>query len=247
MSWLFRGGYPPAIPLRDPRSLDIWFSGYVQTYLERDLRDIQQISSLPDFRRLMRLAANRIGRLFNQSEVARDAGLAQPTAHRYANLLETSYQIDRLPVYSSNPNAPLMKSKKLFWKDAGLGAWLAGLSDRKALTHRPDIGFWLEQAVFQTLQSWRSLAPAHRRLHYWRDPKGNEVDFVLEQDGAVVALEVKSGSQVYPADLTGLLAFRKSLARKDDVIRSAVLFDGPAARSLGEDLFALPLGWLFPA
>jgi predicted AAA+ superfamily ATPase len=245
-SWVLRGGFPPALALTDATSLDLWFSGYVQTYLERDLRDLQQISNLPDFRRLMRLAANRVGRLFNQSEVARDAGLSQPTAHRYLNLLETTYQIERLPVYSTNPSIPLIKSKKLFWKDSGLGAWLAGISDEKVLKHRPDIGFWLEQSIFQTLQSWRSLSPAHRNIYYWRNQKGNEVDFILEQNGDLAALEIKSGSQVTPADAKNLIAFRDSLPKKNSLVRSLVLFDGTTARPLGDNIFALPFGWLFP-
>lgn len=86
-------------------SLDLWFSGYVQTYPERDLRDIRQISSLTDFRCLMRLTANRVGRLLNQSELARGAALSQPTTHRHLNLLEARYQIERLPIYSTNPHA----------------------------------------------------------------------------------------------------------------------------------------------
>jgi hypothetical protein len=245
-SWLFRGGFPPVLALADAKSLDLWFSGYVQTYLERDLRDIQHISSLPDFRRLMRLAANRTGRLFNQSEVARDAGLSQPTTHRYCNLLEASYQIERLPVYSTNPSIPLIKSKKLFWKDSGLGAWLAGLSEPKVLNHRPDVGFWLEQTIFQSLQSWRSLSPAHRHIYYWRDTKGHEVDFILEENGMLVAVEIKNGSQVTPADIKGLAAFRASLPKKNLLIRSIVLLDGATPRPLDETTFALPFGWIFP-
>jgi uncharacterized protein len=245
--WLLRGGFPPALALEDAKSVDLWFSGYVQTYLERDLRDIQQISSLPDFRRLMRLTANRVGRLFNQSEVARDAALSQPTTHRYLNLLEASYQIERLPIYSTNPNAPLIKSKKLFWKDSGLGAWLAGLSEQKVLNRRPDIGFWLEQAIFQNLQSWRALSPAHRHIYYWRDRKGNEADFILEQNGELVAVEVKNSSQVSSIDLKGLAAFQASLPNKNPLIRSVVLFDGATARLLEDKTFALPFGWLFPA
>ncbi|MBL8259812.1 MAG: ATP-binding protein, partial [Candidatus Competibacteraceae bacterium] len=85
--WLLRGGFAPAVDAASDESRNFWFAGYVQTYLERDLRQLSAVSSLPDFQRLMALAANRVGRLLNQSELARDAALPQPTVHRHLNLL----------------------------------------------------------------------------------------------------------------------------------------------------------------
>ena len=75
----------------------IWFSGYVQTYLERDLQTLRAVENLADFRRLMRAACLRIGDLVNQTELGRDVGMAQPQVHRFLNLMEASYQAVRLP------------------------------------------------------------------------------------------------------------------------------------------------------
>jgi predicted AAA+ superfamily ATPase len=97
------------------------------------------------------------------------------------------------------------------------------------------------------LQSWRSLAPAHRNIYYGRDRKGNEVDFILEQNGELVALEVKNSSHVSSADMKGIIAFCNSLPKKNSLRRSLILFDGTKARPLGENMFALPFGWLFPS
>ncbi|MFO1428543.1 MAG: ATP-binding protein [Candidatus Competibacteraceae bacterium] len=243
--WLLRGGFPPAVEAASEEGRRLWFAGYVQTYLERDLRQLSAVSSLPDFQRLMALAANRIGRLLNQSELARDAAMPQPTVHRHLNLLETGCLITRLSPYTTNPATGLVKSRKIYWSDCGLAAWLAGVRSQQDLSNRHDQGFWLEQTLFQTLQTWRALDPAGRRIYFWRDRSGREVDFVLEKDGLVVALEIKASPQVMPADAEGIKVFRQSLA-KDRCFRCGVVLHGGQVRPLGESLYALPWGWLVP-
>ncbi len=245
-SWLLRGGFPPALNMDSPEDRDLWFSGYVQTYLERDLRDLANITDLAPFQRMMRLAAQRTGKLLNQSDLARDMDLPQPTAHRYFNLLETGYQITRIPVYATNPVNSLVKAKKLFWNDCGLAAWLAQIGSERGVTERFDNGHWLEQAVFQTLQTWKSLDPIKRHIYYWRNRQGREVDFVLEQQGKLVALEIKSANTVGPRDMEGLTAFREALGKKKTLVRSVVLYGGQEARGLGDECWALPWGWMFP-
>ena len=214
-------------------------------YLERDLRQLSAVSSLPDFQRLMALAANRVGRLLNQSELARDAALPQPTVHRHLNLLETGCLIARLAPYATHPTTGLVKSRKLYWSDCGLAAWLAGIRSRQDLSGRLDQGFWLEQAVFQSLQTWYALDLTSRRLYFWRDRSGREVDFVLEKNGVLVALEIKAASQVTLADVAGIKAFQQGLGAGQRFRRGAVLHGG-SARPLGENRYALPWGWLWP-
>ncbi len=244
--WLLRGGFAPALSIRD-EDRDLWFSGYVQTYLERDLRQLANIENLANFQRLMRLSANRVAKILNQSDLARDCEFPQPTVHRYMNLLEVGYQVSRLPVYSTNPVGSLVKARKLFWNDCGLAAWLAGIDSLDALERRVDIGYWLEQAVFQTLQSWRSLEPARRRVYYWRNRVGDEVDFILEKNGKLVAVEIKASGSVQSRDASGLRAFRHALGSKQDLVRSVILHGGAEARVIGEGECALPFGWMFPA
>ncbi len=241
---LLSGGYPAALQAGSDR--DVWFGGYVQAYLERDLRHLSAVSSLPDFQRLMRLAAQRTGHTLNQSELARDAGLKQATAHRYLNLLETGCQVVRLPPYTANPSVGLVKARKLFWTDSGLAAYLAGIADTTMLGSRTDTGFWFEQAVFQTFQTWRSLDPMRRRLYYWRDRKGNEVDFVLEQGDSIVAVEAKSADRARQEDLNGIRAFTDSLGKRRSLLkRSVVLHAGAGCAAMGNNSWALGTGWIF--
>jgi hypothetical protein len=242
-AWLLRGGFPPALAIADDTERALWFAAYVQTYLERDLRQLSAVSSLPDFQRVMALAAHRTGRLLNQADLARDAALTHPTTHRYLNLLETGCLITRIQPYATNPTTAIVKTPKLLWMDCGLAASLAGLRSAREVTSRPDAGFWLEQALFQTLQSWRALAPLKRKLHFWRDRAGHEVDFILEQDGQLVALEIKAGSNVTSSDAAGLRAFRESLKKKSLLARSVVLHAG-SGRPLEGGVLALPWGWM---
>jgi len=246
-AWLLRGGYPPALAIASDSDRSLWFSAYIQTYLERDLRQLSAVSSLPDFQRVMALAAHRTGRLLNQADVARDAALTHPTTHRYLNLLETGCLVTRIWPYATNPNVALVKTPKLLWTDCGLAAALAGIKTPAEATARPDSGFWLEQALYQTLQTWRALDPLQRRLHFWRDRPGHEVDFILEQNGKLVALEIKSGSTVTSSDASGIRAFRDSLNKTQILVRSVVLHAGREGRPLDTGILALPWGWMVPA
>ena len=245
-TWLLRGGFPPALQIASETDRGLWFAAYVQTYLERDLRQLSAVSSLPDFQRVMMLAAQRTGKLLNQADLARDATLSHPTTHRYLNLLETGCLVTRIRPVATNPSAALVKAPKLLWTDCGLAAWLAGIKSSADATQRLDAGFWLEQTLFQTLDTWRALDSQRRKLHFWRDRAGHEVDFILEEAGKLVALEIKAGSQVTTGDLIGIRAFRDALKRKASLVRGVVLHSGKS-RPLDADDVALPWGWMVPA
>ena len=242
-TWLLRGGFPPALQIDSEADRDLWFAAYVQTYLERDLRQLSAVSSLPDFQRVMALAAQRTGKLLNQADLARDAALSHATTHRHLNLLETGCLITRIRPLATNPSAALVKAPKLLWADCGLAASLAGIKSSADLAHRMDAGFWLEQTLFQTLQTWRALEPQRRKLHFWRDRAGHEVDFILEQDHQWVAVEIKTSGQVTSSDASGIRAFRDSLKQKASLVRGVVLHAGKA-RPLDVNDTALPWGWM---
>src|ERR1039457_1019333 len=237
--WLLRGGFPPALEIASEADRGLWFAAYVQTYLERDLRQLSAVSSLPDFQRAMMLAAQRTGKLLNQADLARDAALSHPTTHRYLNLLETGCLITRIRPLATNPSTALVKAPKLLWTDCGVAAWLAGIKSSADVTSRMDARFWLEQTLFQTLETWRALDPQQRKLHFWRDRAGHEVDFILEEAGKVVGLEIKAGGQVTNRDATGISAFRDDLKRKQSFVRGVVLHGGEA-RPLEAGVLALP-------
>ena len=160
-------------------------------------------------------------------------------------MLETGCLVTRIRPLATNPSAALVKAPKLLWTDCGLAAWLAGIKSSADATQRLDAGFWLEQTLFQTLDTWRALDGQRRKLHYWRDRAGHEVDFILEEAGKLVALEIKAGSQVTTSDVIGIRAFRDALKRKASLVRGVVLHGGKA-RPLDAGDVALPWGWMVP-
>jgi len=194
------GGLPvPAHELKTDDDRAVWFSGYVQTYLERDLQNLRAVQDLADFRRLMRAACLRIGGLLNQTEIGRDVGISQPQVHRFMNLLEVSYQAVRLPAYAANRTRRLIKAPKLYWSDTGLAMFLAGETEPR--------GAHLENLVLADLLAWRDVQARRPEVLYWRTATGLEVDFVIETPKRVVPIEVKSSTRVNPADAKGLEAF----------------------------------------
>lgn len=194
------GGLPvPAHDLVDDEARTLWFAGYVQTYLERDLQVLRAVENLPDFRRLMRGACLRIGGLLNQTELARDVGIVQPQVHRFLNLMEASYQAVRLPAYAVNRTRRLIKAPKFYWSDTALALHLAGETEPR--------GVHLENLVLIDLMIWRD-AQAHRpEVLYWRTASGLEVDFVIETPHRLLPIEVKAAGRVTTGDAKGLEAF----------------------------------------
>lgn len=226
-----RGGYPtPAHELKDTADRALWFAGYTRTYLERDVQDLGSIGSLLDFRRLMRAACLRLGTLVNQTEIARDVGLSQPTVHRHLNVLETSYQLVRLPPYSINRTKRLIKTPKLYWADTGLALHLAGETELR--------GEHLENVILADLLAWGSSMAEPPSVMYWRTAAGEEVDFVIEWKNRLLPVEVKSAATVRMRDTAHLRSFRDEYGKKS--LPGLVLYDGDEVIPLGEGVLAAP-------
>ena len=236
---ILRGGMPRAVLSRSAGEREAWFDGFVTTYLERDLRDISQVSSLPDFRRLMGLAVHRVGQLLNQTEIARDAGLSQATAHRYLNLLETTFQTHRLPAYSASPSKRLIKAPKLYWRDAGLAAYLAGLHRITALRASPLLGPLLENLVLSGLLAWREVSHPKPEILFWRTAGGAEVDFVVEAGSGLLPLEIKAARRVRLGDLRHLEIFLSDYCRRAPF--AVVLHDTDTPHLITRSIVGLPV------
>ena len=231
-----RGGFPtPAVHMTSTQERAIWFDGYVRTYLERDLQDLSAIDVLPDFRRLMRAACHRLGGLVNQTDLGRDVGLPQPTVHRYLNLLETSYMLVRLPAYSVNRTKRLVKSPKLYWADTGTALHLA-----ESLTPG---GEHLENLVLNDLLAWRDSRLERAELFYWRTQTGEEVDLVIESNGRLLPIEVKSTDRPKLADTKHLRAFRKEYPETSRF--GLLLHTGEKVEWIAPDILAAPWWKIF--
>jgi predicted AAA+ superfamily ATPase len=234
------GGLPPAC-LGPASGADEWFRGYVQTYVERDVRQLSRITDLVAFRRLSQLAALRTGRVLAISTLASDAKLNAVTAGRYLDLLEASFLIRRLPPFLKNRGSRLVKSPKLYFTDSGLAAHMAGID-----TLEPGRDDQLRGALFETFaaQNLVALLEAHlpdAQLGYWHEQGRHEVDFVIETGRRVFAIEVKAATRWSKGDLSGLEAF---LDRTPACVAAVLAYNGQEAVKLADRLFAIPLGQL---
>ena len=239
---VWRGGMPATVRLDNDDAATRWREGYVATYLERDLRQLSQIEHLADFRRLMGLAALRCGGILNTSGLARDAGLSQPTAHRYLNILEISGFVHRVPAYTGSRTLRLVKAPKLLMTDTGIAAYLAGLHHVDSLATAREWGGLLEAFVYQQMLPQCDLMTPRPRIYHWRTRTNQEVDFVLEQGRSLAAVEVKAGSHVGYDDIQGLQAFHQA---HPSMRTGVVLHAGHRTEQLAERIFAVPISVLW--
>jgi len=234
---LLRGFMPRLLYTTEPASWVRWWEGYIRTYLERDLRQISQIASLIDFRRLMGLLALRTGQVLNQADVGREAGLTQPTARRYLNLLETTYLFERLPSFTAGRGKRLVKSPRVFWMDPGLPVFLSGYFDLESLEKARELGSFFETMIHQHLRVWAELQTPRARIYYWRTHSGQEVDFVIEQGHRLLGVEVKMAATAKYEHTRGLQAFLKA---HPQAVGGVVIYGGESIKRLHERIVACP-------
>jgi hypothetical protein len=234
--FFLRGFLPPVLFVPEEAHVSDWWGGYIRTYLERDLRDLTQITNLPDFRKMMGFLAMRSGQILKQSEIARDAGLSQATAGRYINLLEVSGLLTKLAPYSRNISKRLVKSPKVFLVDPGLMCALGGFKNTA------DIPSLLKGALFETFVFLNLLALARAidgQIYYFRTQGGKEreIDFLFEVKGKVFAIEAKYSSTVSLRDAENLLFLKDILPNWTAGI---VVYNGSEVVRLGKEIYAIP-------
>jgi predicted AAA+ superfamily ATPase len=234
------GGLPP-VALGQAADRGLWFLGYEQTYLERDLRDLSQVADLVAFRNVLKLAAMRTGQILNQSELARDARLPASTVSRYLGLLETSFVVTRLAPHLQSRTTRLLKSPKLFITDSGLAAHLTTVTELAADLEEPMRGALLETYVFQNLAGLLGAHLPRAQLGFWSVQGRHEVDFVVSSGRRAVGIEVKAGSRFGDRDLAGLKAW---MAGTPGARAGILAYNGTEALPLGGDVYAIPLDQL---
>lgn len=234
---LVRGFMPPVLTLSRRDAVIRWWEGYVATYLERDLRQISQIESLADFRRLMEALSLRNGQMLNQTEVGRDIGLSQPTVHRYLNILEATCLLERLPAFARSRTKRLMKSPKVYWIDPGLAAYLAGHYDVGSVRSAREVGGLFESLVILHLKVLAQLLTPRPRFSYWRTVPGKEVDLVIEHGRKIMAAEIKLSATASYADTEGLRLF---LDEYPETAVALLIYSGQEIKRLHEKIVAIP-------
>ena len=205
--WILRGSYPE---IRDNLQVDrqLWCASYIQTYLERDVRQIVNVGDLNTFDRFLRVCAAQTAQILNLSEISRDVGMSVPTIKKWISILEASYQIYLLPPHFRNFGKRIIKSPKLYFLDPAIASFLMGLHDSEPLLNGPMIGHLFETAV---ISEWVK-AFYHRgekpELFYWRSKTGLEIDLLIDRNNRLFPLETKASATLLPGHAKALNQWR---------------------------------------
>ena len=234
-------GGMPSVCLRQIEDAGFWFKGFEQTYLERDIGEFSRMGNVIPFRNLLHLAALRTGQLLSPSRLGRDARLKAATATRYLSILEASFVIRRVFPYLRNRSSRLIKSPKMYVSDSGLACHLAGIRNFDIEGGVPFKGALLETYMAQNLAGLIDSFWPDAELGFWHIQGRHEVDFVIEDGGKCIALEIKSGTRWGERELAGLRAF---LAKTPQCKAAILAYNGDSAVRLGKRLWAIPLGMI---
>ncbi len=191
---MLSGGYP-ALHTQSIAPAD-WFASYIATYVERDVRQVLNIQSLPTFQRFLRLCAGRTGQLLNITALAGEAGITAATARNWLSVLESSDLIHLLPPYHRNFGKRLVKAPKLYFLDTGLACWLLGIRSEDVLALHPSRGALFENWVIGEFLKTRHNRGQPADLYFWRDNNGLEADLIFECGAKLQMVEIKSGRTV---------------------------------------------------
>jgi hypothetical protein len=241
VSLMMKGFMPRNIMAKDQNDVTLWLDGYVKTYLERDLRDLSQVESIIDFRKVMQVLALRTGNILNQADVSRDTGISNSTIYRYIKLLEISNIIERIPGFFTSKGKRITKSPKIYFVDPALSIFLSGYFDEESLGSSRKLGGYFETTVFFHLKCLCEMLKPPAKIHYWRTVLGKEVDFILEYGEKLLAIEVKITKNPLVKDIKNLLIF---IDEHPETVIGILLHTGQEVKWLNSKVIAVPWQWI---
>ena len=191
---LFKGFYPPLYD--KPFEIQKWFSNYIRTYIERDVRQLRSIENLVVFEKFLKLCAGRVGQLLNKNALALETGVDSKTIESWIGVLEASFIIFRLQPHHKNFNKRIVKMPKLYFYDVGLASALLGVQEAGQLEFHPFKGGLFENMVVVELLKQRLNKGKLNNMYFWRNSKGNEIDIVIDNFDELIPIEIKSGKTI---------------------------------------------------
>jgi predicted AAA+ superfamily ATPase len=242
ISRILRGGYPEAIRFIDPESRNSWFSDYLLSILQREVREISHIGDLADMERLLRIIAVRTGQLLSPTALSSDIGIPKETLRRYFRILEQLYLVHVLPAWAGEAGRRYIKAPKLHINDTGLAAYELG-ADHHALTTKRDLlGNLLETFVVNEIRKQASWSKIQPKLYHLRTHGGKEIDLVLQaRDGRAVAVEMKATASPSARDTNTL----REVVADSSMMRGILFYTGEQSVPIAERVHALPIDALW--
>jgi hypothetical protein len=228
---IFQGFYPAIFDRLIPA--EIYYSQYIETYLERDVKQLRDVGNIFLFHKFLGLVAGRVGQVLNQASIAVDVGVSAPTIESWLSILEASFVIFRLQPYFTNIGKRLIKSPKVYFYDTGLLCFLLGIKEEKTLSQHYLFGNIFENLVMADLFKELNNTSSHFELYYVRDSNGNEVDALLVKSLDQIAIEIKASSTFRSDFVKGLKYWREN---SKELRHEVVIFSGKTAIKAGGTL-----------
>lgn len=204
---MFTGSYPRIYDKNLPPPE--WYANYVTTYLERDVRQVKNVTDLSAFQRFLKMCAHRSGQMLNLSALGDDCGITHNTAKSWLSVLEAGYIVYLLRPHHKNFNKRLIKSPKLYFYDSGLLSYLLGIASSETLVAHAFRGHVFETWVISELIKGRRNRGLRENIFFWRDNTGHEIDCLIDQGDTLIPLEIKSGKTVSSDFFKGLAYWSK--------------------------------------
>ncbi|HVZ97695.1 MAG TPA: ATP-binding protein [Chitinophagaceae bacterium] len=223
---ILTGGYPEIWNLG--LQADKWMQAYIQTYVQRDVRLLRNITNLGNFNRFVILCANYAGQLLNRDELAKSIGVDTKTIQAWLGVLESSYIIYLLQPWYNNLNKRIIKSPKLYFYDTGLLCNLLGIRTQSTLEHHEKYGAIFENWVITEIKKNRFNSGDNSMLYFFRDSAGNEMDLVLEKNEKMIGIEIKSAKKISPHVTPSFRYWKKNNPTAENIL----IYSGNATREL---------------
>lgn len=232
------GGYPEILEL-EGLSKDLWFKSYIATYIERDARDLADIRDIDSFIKFVNILATRSGTILNKSSLSNDIGIKDITTENYLSIINRIYQATLLRPYFINIGKTFVKSAKVFFNDTGVLCSLLRINSKEQLLNSPYSGQIFETYVFCELQKHLSYLQKSSQMFHYRTNDKKEIDFIIEIDNEILAIEIKQSSSVKKDDFKHIIDLQNKIDKK---CLGIVFYNGDMVVEFSDDLVAIPFG-----
>jgi len=239
---ILKGGYPDVQNLETPLEKKLWFSSYVSTYIERDARDLGDFRDIDSFFRFVNIIAPGSTTLLNKSKIAKAVGIRVETCENYLVILEQTFQLKMVRPFFENIGKQFIKSPKIFLNDTGVMSYFLGIYTLEQFEASTYKGALVETFVFNELIKHIGFSMEDTKLYHYLTNDKKEIDFILQRNNDIVAIEVKSSSKVGKDDFRHIRDYQK---KSDKNIFGIVFYMGQNILQIDEQCVALPMGYFY--
>lgn len=238
VEFLFRGTFPATAQLPTSQ-IPRYMSSYLQTYVDRDVRTMENIQSLTEFNRFLGVMASLTAQEINASQLGREVGISPQTARRWLDLLSYTYQWFELFPYHGNTIKRISGKKKGYFKDSGFACYLQAIDSYESLARSPKLGAIFETWAVNYIVQQSSMLDVPPKMYHWRTAAGAEVDLILERTGRLYPIEMKCKTSLSRADLSGLNALRETYPQQE-IMPGLIFYAGSEVYKLDPHTLAVP-------